>query len=138
MKEYGKIIKTIYILRYIDLLELRQAIQKQLNVVELSNRFSSAVSVSNGGEMFFLTHREQLISDACKNLIKSAITCWNYLFMTRHIQKIKDVKEKEELIKAISLVQPSLGDIFTLMVCTIFRTKNWLILLIYSPPKILT
>jgi TnpA family transposase len=101
LKEYGKIIKTIYILRYIDLLELRQAIQKQLNVVELSNRFSSAVSVGNGGEMVFLTHRDQLISDACKNLIKSAITCWNYLFMTRHIQKLKTMEEKEKLIKAI-------------------------------------
>ena len=71
------------------------------NVVELSNRFSSAVSVGNGGEMIFLTHRDQLISDACKNLIKSAITCWNYMFMTRHIQKLKTVEEKEELIKAI-------------------------------------
>lgn len=101
LKEYGKIIKTIYILRYIDLLELRQAIQKQLNVVELSNRFSNAVSIANGGEMIFLTHREQLISDACKNLIKSAIICWNYLFMTRYIQKIKDVNEKQVLIKAI-------------------------------------
>jgi TnpA family transposase len=101
LKEYEKIIKTIYILRFIDSLELRQAIQKQLNVVELSNRFSSAISVENGGEMVFLTHREQLISDACKNLIKSTITCWNYLFMTRHIQKAKTVKEKEEIIKAM-------------------------------------
>lgn len=101
LKEYGKISKSIYLLRYIDSLELRQAIQKQLNVIELANRFSSAVSVANGGEMIFSTHREQLISDACKNLIKSAITCWNYLFMTRHIQQIKDVKEKMELIEHI-------------------------------------
>lgn len=101
LKEYGKIIKTIYLLRYMDSLELRQAIQKQLNVIELANRFSSAVSVANGGEMIFSTHREQLISDACKNLIKSIITCWNYLFLTRHIQQIKDVKEKLELIEHI-------------------------------------
>ena len=72
-----------------------------MNVIELANRFSSAVSVANGGEMIFSTHREQLISDSCKNLIKSAITCWNYLFLTRHIQQIKDVKEKLELIKHI-------------------------------------
>ncbi len=26
-----------------------------------------------------LNHHDQLIADACKNLIKSAITCWNYL-----------------------------------------------------------
>ena len=101
LKEYGKIIKSVYLLRFIDSLELRQAIQKQLNIIELANRFSSAVSVANGGEMIFSTHREQLISDACKNLIKSAITCWNYLFLTRHIQQIKTVKEKLELIDRI-------------------------------------
>ena len=101
LKEYGKIIKSVYLLRFIDSLELRQAIQKQLNVIELANRFSSAVSVANGGEMIFSTHREQLISDACKNLIKSAITCWNYLFLTRHIQQINSVKEKLELIEHI-------------------------------------
>ena len=101
LKEYGKIIKSVYLLRFIDSLELRQAIQKQLNVIELANRFSSAVSVANGGEMIFSTHREQLILDACKNLIKSAITCWNYLFLTRHIQQINSVKEKLELIEHI-------------------------------------
>ena len=94
LKEYGKILKTIYILRYTNLPDLRQAIQKQLNIVELSNRFSSAISVANGAEMIFITHTEQLIADACKNLIKSAIICWNYLFMTRYIQNIKSQKEK--------------------------------------------
>lgn len=66
LKEYGKIAKTIYLLRYMNSVELRQAIQEQLNVIELANRFSSTVSVANGGEMIFSTHREQLISDACK------------------------------------------------------------------------
>ena len=101
IKEYGKIIKTIYILRYINSVGLRQEIQKQLNIVELSNRFSSAITVANAGEMIFLNHRDQLIADACKNLIKSAITCWNYLYMTRYIQKLKTEKEKEEFIVAL-------------------------------------
>ena len=101
IKEYGKIIKTIYVLRYINSVGLRQEIQKQLNIVELSNRFSSAITVANAGEMIFLNHRDQLIADACKNLIKSAITCWNYLYMTRYIQKLKTEKEKQEFIAAL-------------------------------------
>ena len=51
--------------------------------------------------MIFITHNEQLIADACKNLIKSAIICWNYLFMTRYIQKIKSHKEKLAVIEDI-------------------------------------
>jgi len=101
LKEYGKIFKTIFILRYIDTLNLRQAIQKQLNIAELSNRFSNALCVANGNEMIFITHNEQLIADACKNLIKSAIICWNYLFMTRYIQNIKSHKEKLAVIEDI-------------------------------------
>ncbi|HLX52848.1 MAG TPA: Tn3 family transposase, partial [Aquella sp.] len=40
LKEFGRIIKTIFILRYINDVELRQTIQKQLNRIELSNKFS--------------------------------------------------------------------------------------------------
>lgn len=98
LKEYGKVIKTIYILRYIDSVKLRQAIQRQLNIIELSNRLSDAVSVGNGGEIIFLTHREQLIANACKNLIKSALVCWNYLYATKHIQSLSSDKEKTAFI----------------------------------------
>ncbi|BDS15678.1 transposase [Aureispira anguillae] len=101
LKEYGKVTKTIFILRYIDSLELRQAIQKQLNIIELSNRLSSAITVANAGEMIFLNHRDQLIADACKNLIKSAITCWNYLYLPRYIQKLKTESEKQKFITAL-------------------------------------
>jgi TnpA family transposase len=44
LKELGKIPKTLFILKYIDDLEFRQAIEKQLNKVEGSNKFSKAVS----------------------------------------------------------------------------------------------
>ena len=40
LKTFGKIIKSIFILRYIDDLELRQAIEKQLNKIENSQQFS--------------------------------------------------------------------------------------------------
>ena len=40
MKAFGQIIKSLFILRYVDELELRQAIEKQLNKVELANSFT--------------------------------------------------------------------------------------------------
>ena len=40
LKAFGQIIKSLFILRYIDDLELRQAIEKQLNKVELANKFT--------------------------------------------------------------------------------------------------
>jgi len=58
LKEYGKIIKTLFILKYIDDVELRQAIRKQLNKIENANRFSAAIRFANNGEFIFPTRQE--------------------------------------------------------------------------------
>lgn len=50
MKAFGQIMKTLFILRYIDDLELRQSIEAQLNKVELANRFTRAIAVGNPRE----------------------------------------------------------------------------------------
>jgi hypothetical protein len=50
LKSFGKIIKSIFILRYIDEVELRQAIERQLNKIEHAHRFARAVSVGNPRE----------------------------------------------------------------------------------------
>jgi TnpA family transposase len=47
LKNLGKIIKTIFILEYIDNVELRQAIEMQLNKTESINKFSKAVFFGN-------------------------------------------------------------------------------------------
>ena len=106
LKEYGRIFKTEYLLQFIDQVQLRQAVQKQLNLMEMSNRFSSAITIGNGGEMIFITRQEQLIADACKNLIKATIIAWNYLYLTRYIQNIKDDKQKQEVINTITKGTP--------------------------------
>jgi len=43
LREFGRIIKTQFLLNYIDDVSLRQQIEKQLNKVESANKFSKAV-----------------------------------------------------------------------------------------------
>ncbi len=50
IKSFGQTIKSLFILRYINEVELRQAIEKQLNKVELANRFTRAVAVGSPRE----------------------------------------------------------------------------------------
>lgn len=50
LKEFGRIIKSIFILTYYDDVELRQRIEKQLNKVELSNKFAKAIFFANNRE----------------------------------------------------------------------------------------
>jgi TnpA family transposase len=60
-------------------MEFRQAIEKQLNKVESSNKFSRAVSDGHNQEIIQSEKEDQEIAEACRRLIKNAIICWNYL-----------------------------------------------------------
>lgn len=93
--------KTVHILRATDDVKMRQEGRKSSNIVESSNRFSNAVFFANGGEMIFLTRKEQQVAEACKNLIKNAVICWNYLYLTRKIQRAKSPEKMAELLELI-------------------------------------
>ena len=101
LKEYGRIIKTLFLLEYMDDVELRQAIEKQLNVVELTHRFSRAVFFGNNQEFEAETKDEQEVVAGCKQLIQNAIVLWNYLFLSEKLAKTTDLVERSEMLTAI-------------------------------------
>jgi TnpA family transposase len=101
IKAFGQIIKSLFILCYIDDLGLRQAIEKQLNKVELSNRFTRAVAVGNPREYTQAEKEEQEIAESCNRLIKNSIICWNYLYLTHKLKKITDQEARENLLRTI-------------------------------------
>ena len=45
LKAFGRIVKSLFVLRYIDDVELRMAIEALLNKIELANRFTRAVEM---------------------------------------------------------------------------------------------
>jgi TnpA family transposase len=106
LKAFGQIIKSLFILRYIDDLELRQAIEKQLNKVELANKFTRAVAVGNPREFTQTEKEEQEIAEGCNRLIKNSIVCWNYLYLARRIEKIDDAEARENLRRMIAAHSP--------------------------------
>ncbi len=77
LKEFGKITKSLFILKYYDDCTLRQAIEAQLNKIESSNKFSKAVSFGHSNEFLQSEKEEQEIAETCRRLIKNAIICWN-------------------------------------------------------------
>src|SRR5215210_454724 len=50
LKEFGKIPKTLFILKYLDEPVFRQAIEKQLNKIESSQKFAKAISFGHNQE----------------------------------------------------------------------------------------
>jgi TnpA family transposase len=101
LKEFGKIPKTIFILKYRDDLEFRQAIEKQLNKIESANKFSKAICFGHNQEFIQSEKEDQEIAEGCRRLIKNVIVCWNYLYLSRELDAEKNEKRREELIEAI-------------------------------------
>ena len=95
-----------YRLRYIDDLELRQAIEKQLNKVELANKFTRAVAVGNPREFTQAEKEEQEIAESCNRLIKNCIICWNYLYLTHKLARTTDTQSRENLMHFIATHSP--------------------------------
>ena len=96
----------MFILRYIDDVTLRQAIEKQLNKVELANRFTRSVAVGNPRGLAQVEKEEQEIAEACNRLIKNCIICWNYLYLSRQLENATDPEAKEALRKTIAKQSP--------------------------------
>src|SRR5882672_940859 len=101
LKEFGKIPKSDFILRYIDEVELRQAIEKQLNKGESANKFSKAISFGNNHDFLYGEKIEQEMAEGCRRLIKNAILCWNYLYLSQTIAQEEDIPRRQELLAAV-------------------------------------
>jgi len=101
LKEFGKIPKTLFILKYVDDPAFRQAIEKQLNKVEGSNKFARAISFGHNQEFVQSEKEDQEIAEGCRRLIKNAIVCWNYLYLSRELAVEKNKERRVELIEAI-------------------------------------
>jgi len=106
LKSFGQIIKSDFILRYIADVDLRQAIEKQLNKVELANRFTRAIAVGNPREFTQGDKDEQEIAESCNRLIRNAIICWNYLYLSQKLERMHNQEQKNKLLAAISSHSP--------------------------------
>lgn len=101
LKEFGKIIKTIFILKYIDDPKLRQAIEKQLNKIESSQKFAKAISFGHNQEFIQSEKEAQEITESCRRLIKNSIICWNYLYLSKLLGEAETEEKRKALLEAI-------------------------------------
>lgn len=101
LKQFGRIIKSVFLLKYIDELALRQAIEKQLNKSENAHKFEGAVFYANNQEFQQDTREEQLIAEGCKLLIENAIICWNYLYLSQLLCNTGEEDKKKTIIDTI-------------------------------------
>jgi TnpA family transposase len=75
--EYDNIIKSLYLIDYIDSVPLRQNVQRALNRGESYHQLRRAVSYANFGKLRFKTEYEQQIWGDCARLLTNCIIYYN-------------------------------------------------------------
>ena len=80
--EYDNIIKSLYLLDYVDSVPLRQNVQRALNRGESYHQLRRAVSYANFGKLRFKTEYEQQIWGDCARLLTNCVIYYNAVILS--------------------------------------------------------
>jgi TnpA family transposase len=80
--ELGKLVQSIFVLKYMDQEDLRRRINHQLTQVESLHQLTDKLNLGHDGLIQFATKEELLIMGRSKQLIINSIVCYNYLYQT--------------------------------------------------------
>ena len=95
LKAFGQVIKPLFVLRYVDDPDLRQAVERQTGRGGLANRFTRAVAVRNLREFSQAVKEEQEIAEARNRLARNSIICWNCLYPARRLARAPDAEMRK-------------------------------------------
>jgi TnpA family transposase len=93
--EYDNIIRSLYLLDYIDSPPLRQNVQRAVNRGESYHKLRRAVSYANFGKLRFKTEHEQQLWGECSRLITNCIIYYNATILSHllaHKESTGDVQ----------------------------------------------
>lgn len=104
--EYDNMIRSLYLLDYIDSPPLRQHVQRALNRGESYHQLRRAVSYANFGRLRFKTEHEQQLWSECARLITNCIIYYNMLLLSNVLAYKEGVGDAQgaALLKQISPV----------------------------------
>ena len=104
--EYDNIIKSLYLLDFVDRLALRQNVQRVLNRGESYHQLRRVISYANFGKLRFKTEYEQQIWGECARLLTNCIVYYNMVILSKlftHSERQQD-GDRMELLKLVSPV----------------------------------
>jgi TnpA family transposase len=89
LQEYGRLVKTNFILRYLGSEEFRRQINRQLNKGEALHALRRFLFVANEAQIRKRHPDDQLNQAACLNLVTNAVVVWNAVYMWEAIEQLK-------------------------------------------------
>ena len=103
--EYDNIIRSLYLLDYIDSITLRGNVYRALNRGESYHQLRRAVSYANFGKLRFKTEHEQQIWNECARLITNCIIYYNAMLLSRLITA-KGISQDSESLGRLKHISP--------------------------------
>jgi TnpA family transposase len=88
LQEYGRLIKTIFILRYLESESYRRTINRQLNKGEALHALRRFLFFANEGILRRRQEEAQTNQAQCLNLLTNAVVVWNTLYMARVLEEL--------------------------------------------------
>lgn len=89
LQEYGRLIKTLFILRYLESEELRRRIQVQLNKGEALHALRRFLVIAHEGKIRRKDEEQQNHQAGCLNLLTNAVVVWNTVYMQAAIEQLR-------------------------------------------------
>jgi TnpA family transposase len=98
LQEYGRLIKTIHIVRCLDSPEYRKRIGIQLNKGKSLHDLRRFILFANEGEIRRAHHEDQAVQALCLNLVTNAVITWNTVYMTQALDALRadDIFARDE------------------------------------------
>ena len=92
LRELGRIERTIFILDWLQNVDLRRRVNAGLNKGEARNALARAVFFNHLGEIRDRSYEQQRHRASGLTLVTSAIVLWNTLYMERAVEKLREQK----------------------------------------------
>ncbi len=89
LQEYGRLIKTIHILRWYADETNRRRINRQLNKGEALHSLRSHLCYANQGEIRGQSDEQLRNQVGCLNLVTNAIIVWNTVYIEKVVQQLQ-------------------------------------------------
>ena len=103
--EYDNIIRSLYLLDYIDSPSLRRNVQTALNRGENYHQFRKAVALASFSRLRFKTEHEQELWSECGRLITNAILYYNACLISKLIDHKKKMGDYQA-VRALQQISP--------------------------------
>ena len=103
--EYDSIIKSLYLLNYLDSPPLRQYVHTALNRGESYHKLRRAIAYANFGKLRFKTEREQQIWNECGRLLTNCIIYYNTSLLSG-VLALYEQEEGHEAINRLASISP--------------------------------